>query len=69
MLSHLKWLVEEQDEEDNKVMLAIHARFDQVVTALRTAQATEGLLNKEDTVFDDTLDSLRLNLSYYRRSV
>ncbi len=68
MLSHLKWIVEEQDE-DNKAMFALDNRFNQVVTALRTAQATEGLLSKEDTAFDDTLDSLRLNLSFYRRSV
>ncbi|HEU4822557.1 MAG TPA: hypothetical protein VFS97_03965 [Nitrososphaeraceae archaeon] len=62
-------VVEEQDEEDNKALLALDRRFDQVVTALRTAQATEGLLYKEETAFDNTLESLRLNLSFYRRSV
>ncbi|HEU4824763.1 MAG TPA: hypothetical protein VFS97_15170 [Nitrososphaeraceae archaeon] len=73
MLSHLKWIVEEQEqgegENDGTAMLALDKSFDQVVTCLRTAQATEGLLSKQDTVFDDTFDSLRLNLSYYRRSV
>jgi hypothetical protein len=70
MLSHLKYIVEEQDDEDGTAMLALDKeRFEEVVTCLRTAQATEGLLNKQDTVFDDTFDSLRLNLSYYRRSV
>jgi hypothetical protein len=65
----LKWIIEEQDEEDGKAMVAIDKRFDQVVTSLRTVVATENRLSKEDIVFDDTLDSLRLNLSYYRRSV
>lgn len=69
ILSHLKYIVEEQDDEDGTAMLALDKRFEEVVTCLRTAQATEGLLSKQDTVFDDTFDSLRLNLSYYRRSV
>jgi hypothetical protein len=68
-LSHLKYIVEGQDDEDGTAMLALDKRFEEVVTCLRTAQATEGLLNKQDTVFNDTFDSTRLNLSYYRRSV
>ena len=48
-------------------MVAIDKIFDIVITSLRTAQATEYQLDKEATVNDDTLDSLRLNLSFYRR--
>ena len=68
LLGHLKWIIEEQDEEDGKAMVAIDKRFEEIVTSLRTAQATENSLDKNATAFDDTLDSLRLNLSYYRRS-
>ena len=66
LLGHLKWIIEETDE-DGKAMVAIDKRFDNVITSLRTAQATEYRLDKEATVNDDTLDSLRLNLSFYRR--
>jgi len=69
LLGHLKWIVEEQDDEDGTAMVAIHpTRFTEIITALRTAQATENRLDKSATAFDDTLDSLRINLSYYRRS-
>jgi hypothetical protein len=67
LLGHLKWIIEETDE-DGKAMVAIDRRFDNVITSLRTAQAVENRLDKEATVNDDTLDSLRLNLSFYRRS-
>ncbi len=42
--------------------VAIPKKYDRLITSLRTAQATEWSLNKEDTVNDDDLDSLRLLL-------
>jgi hypothetical protein len=39
MLQHTKWLLEEKDE-DGTSLIAIHSRFDKLVTALRTAVAT-----------------------------
>lgn len=65
LLSHLKWLIEETDE-DGKAMVGIDKRFEKVITSLRTAQAVENRLDKEATIHDDTFDSLRLNLSFYR---
>jgi hypothetical protein len=44
-------------------MLAIPKEFDKLITSLRTAQATEWNLNKEETVNDDSLDALRCLLS------
>jgi hypothetical protein len=65
LLSHLKKIVEDTDE-DGKAMIAIDERFKEVVTALRTAKSVGARLNKEDTINDDTLDSLRLALYYFR---
>ena len=42
--------------------VAIPKEYEQLITSLKTAQATEWDLNKEDTVFDDDLDCLRLLL-------
>jgi len=42
--------------------VAIPAKYDRLITALRTAQAKEWNLLKEDTVNDDDLDCLRLLL-------
>ena len=44
-------------------MIAIPKEFDKLIISLRTAQATEWNLNKEDTVNDDSLDALRCLLS------
>jgi hypothetical protein len=35
-------------------------RFHKLVTALRTAVAREGILDKESTSYDDILDAMRL---------
>ena len=40
-------------------MLAIPKEYEFLITSLRTAQATEWNLDKESTVYDDDLDSLR----------
>lgn len=68
LLAHLKWIIEEQDEEDGTAMVAIHPKFTEIITSLRTAQATDNHLDKQATAFDDTIDALRINLSFYRRS-
>jgi len=47
----------------SKGMIAIPKEYDHLITALRTATATDFDLDKEDTVDDDHLDSLRLLVS------
>lgn len=44
-------------------MIAIPKEYDKLILSLRTAQATEWNLDKENTVNDDSLDSLRCLLS------
>jgi hypothetical protein len=67
MLQHTKWLLEET-EEDGSSLVAIHPSFNKLLTALRTAVANEYRLQKEDTAFNDVLDSFRLALTFYKRS-
>jgi hypothetical protein len=40
--------------------------FDKLITALRSAWAKDGVLDKEATSFDDLLDALRLFLRPYK---
>lgn len=42
--------------------VAIPKEYDKLITSLQTAHATEWDLNKDDTVYDDDLDCLRLLL-------
>jgi terminase large subunit-like protein len=58
MLGHCKLVLEDG-------YLQIHPRFEKLVTALRTAVATDSSLDKEATSFSDTLDSFRLALKFY----
>ena len=52
MLAHAKELLEYQNG-----MVAIHPRFNKLITALRTAvENGEGVLDKEATSHDDLLD-------------
>jgi hypothetical protein len=67
MLQHTKWLMEET-EEDGSSLIAIHPKFDKLLTALRTAVANEYKLDKTATSFDDILDAFRLSLIFYKRS-
>jgi len=67
MLQHAKWLLEETDE-DGSSLVAIHKRFDKLLTGLRTAVANEYKLDKEVTSFDDLVDAFRLTLTFYKRS-
>jgi hypothetical protein len=61
LLSHAKALLESPDN-----LIAIHPRYDKLLTALRTASATEMKLDKSETSYDDILDSFRMALSFYR---
>jgi hypothetical protein len=49
----------------NKEYLAIPEKYDKLIVSLRTAQAKEYSLDKEQTSYDDLLDSLRLSLKGY----
>jgi hypothetical protein len=61
LLAHAKALLESPDN-----LIAIHPRYDKLLTALRTASATEMKLDKSETSYDDILDSFRMALSFYR---
>jgi hypothetical protein len=49
----------------NKEYLAIPEKYDKLIVSLRTAQAKEYSLDKEQTSYDDLLDGLRLSLKGY----
>jgi len=55
MLAHYKIKLE-------KGLAAINARYDKLITALRTAVDNEGILDKEAISYDDIFDSYRLAL-------
>ena len=58
MLSHTKLMLDRE-------RVAIHPRYNKLLVALRTAVATEGVLDKQMTAHDDVLDALRLSLKHY----
>jgi hypothetical protein len=44
-------------------LMAIHPKYNKLITALRTAvESGEGSLDKDATSFDDAFDALRLSL-------
>ena len=46
--------------------VAIHPRFNKLITALRTAvEKGDGSLDKDATSFDDLFDSFRLSLMFW----
>ena len=52
--------------EYNGGTLAIHPRFNKLITALRTAvENGEGYLDKDATSHDDLFDSFRLSLQFW----
>jgi hypothetical protein len=53
MLANLKWILDSN-------LLQIHPKFDRLITSLKTAQAEEFDLLKDQTSYADSLDSLRL---------
>jgi Terminase RNaseH-like domain len=59
MLAHTKRYL------DNN-WLAIHPSFHKLIVALRTAIATDGLLDKSQSAHNDLLDALRLSLCLYK---
>ena len=61
MLAYAKELKEYQNG-----MVAIHPRYNKLITALRTAvENGEGSLDKDATSFDDLFDSFRLSLMFW----
>jgi len=58
ILSHTKLMLDRE-------RVAIHPKYNKLLVALRTAVATEGILDKQMTAHDDVLDALRLSLKYY----
>jgi hypothetical protein len=58
MLSNLHAVV-------TKGYLSIPSKYDKLITSLRTAWVKELSLDKEQTVYDDLLDSLRLGMKGY----
>jgi hypothetical protein len=63
MLQHTKSLLEDKDN-----LIAIDKQFDELLTALRTANANEYKLDKEATSYHDILDAFRLSLQLYQRT-
>lgn len=59
MLSHLYLLV-------NQGRVAIPQQYNKLILSLRTAQANEYSLDKENTSYNDSLDALRLSLKAYK---
>jgi hypothetical protein len=49
----------------NNGYLAIPPKFEKLIISLRTAQAREYTLDKNQTGYDDLLDALRLSLRGY----
>ena len=49
----------------NEGYLAIPEQYEKLIISLRTAQAKEYSLKKEQTSYDDLLDALRLSLKGY----
>lgn len=45
--------------------IAIHPKFENLISALRTATATDHILDKEQTSYDDLFDAFRLALKPY----
>jgi hypothetical protein len=68
MLQHTKWLLDEKEEDGSSLIQIDGERFHKLVTALRTAVANEYKLQKDQSVFNDVLDSFRLSLQFYKRA-
>lgn len=58
MLPHLYLMI-------NEGLLAIPEEYEKLIISLRTAQAKEYSLDKEQTSYDDLLDGLKLSLKGY----
>jgi hypothetical protein len=61
MLAHCKALMEYQNG-----YMAIHPRYNKLITALKTAvENGEGSLDKDATSLDDCVDAFRLSLMFW----
>jgi hypothetical protein len=61
MLVHCKEMMEYQNGS-----MAIHPRFNKLITALRTAvENGEGMLDEEATSYDDLFDAFRLSSQFW----
>ena len=61
MLAHCKAMMEYQNG-----YVAIHPRFNKLITSLRTAvENGEGMVDKEATSHDDLFDAFRLSLQFW----
>ena len=58
MLGNLKMLLE-------KRLLAINPAFEELILSLRSATEQDGILIKEESLYNDLLDALRLATKYY----
>jgi hypothetical protein len=67
MLQHAKALMDETDD-DGSSLIAIHPKFDKLLTGLRTAVANEYKLDKEQSSFNDLTDAFRLSLIFFKRN-
>jgi hypothetical protein len=61
MLGHCKMILEKDGGH-----IAINAKFDKLITALRTAVDNDGTLDKESTSYNDIFDAFRLALKFYQ---
>jgi hypothetical protein len=59
MLTHAKNLI------DNGIV-AIHPKFEKLITGLRTASENQGVIDKDKTSYHDILDSFMLSLYYFQ---
>ena len=61
MLGHCKMILEHEPRK-----IAINpAKFDKLITSLRTAVDIDGVLDKEATSYNDIFDAFRLALKFY----
>jgi hypothetical protein len=61
MLGHCKMIL-----ENDGGRIAINPdRFDKLITALRTAVHSDGILDKVSTSYNDIFDAFRLALKFY----
>lgn len=60
LLYHTKFLVE------NQYVMVHPTKFERLVTAMRSAYARDGVLDKDATTYDDLFDALRLALRPYK---
>lgn len=59
MLTHTKNLIDNQ-------LVAIHPKFDKLITFLRTASEEQGVIDKDKTSYHDIGDSFMLSLWYFQ---